>query len=251
MKLVEVMASVDRVAKNGTNVSQGYKYAQASDIYDAVRGELARRFVLPCPNPTKWEFSERKTNAGGTLTMCTVQGTLDFVDAETGEIMSRPMFGQGSDSLDKASYKAMTGAMKNAIVNQFLIPTGDDPENEGKVKPQLPPPAGLAGVKSKMPITTAPRTGGAEAGAVFPNYGNLKGQSIRGAPQKDLEFYANGARRTLADPAKSRFHEQERALLAQLGAELASQTGTDTTTTSYSSSGAGEPPPPTDDDRPF
>ena len=49
--------------------------------------------------------------------------------------------------------------------------------------------------------------------------------AIRGASGQDLEFYATGARRTLADPGKARFHDKERALLAAIEAEQARQGG--------------------------
>lgn len=61
----------------------------------------------------------------------------------------------------------------------------------------------------------------ASAGAVFPNYGGAKGQPVEGASVRDLEYYANGARRCLADESKARFHAKERALLAAIEAELA------------------------------
>jgi hypothetical protein len=67
--------------------------------------------------------------------------------------------------------------------------------------------------------------GTSSGGAVFPPYGRSKGLPIAGASRQDLEFYANGARRSLGDPAKSRFHDKERALLALIEAELARQGG--------------------------
>jgi hypothetical protein len=94
-----------------------------------------------------------------------------------------------------------------------------------------------------------------DGGLVFPPYGRSKGAPIAGASVQDLEFYANGCRRTLNDPAKSRWHEKERVLLAAIEAELARQEG-----------GGGEfggieadpaprafddVPPPNDDDIPF
>ena len=85
--------------------------------------------------------------------------------------------------------------------------------------------------------------GGGGGGEVFPNYGRSKGMPIRGASQQDLEFYANGARRTLGDPGKARFHDKERALLAAIEAEIARQGG--------GGGGGDEPPPPGDDDAPF
>jgi len=83
----------------------------------------------------------------------------------------------------------------------------------------------------------APAGAGAPAGMVFPPYGRSKGAPIAGATTGDLEFYASGARRSLADPTKSRWHEKERQLLAAIEAELARQ-------------GGGSPPPRDDDDAP-
>lgn len=92
------------------------------------------------------------------------------------------------------------------------------------------------------------RGGGGASGPLpttLPNYGRSKGAPVRGASQGDLEFYANGARRSLADPSKARFHDKERALLEAIDQELARQRG---------GGGGGEgdePPPPGDEDAPF
>jgi hypothetical protein len=63
----------------------------------------------------------------------------------------------------------------------------------------------------------------ANGGPVFPPYGRSKGLPIAGASMGDLEFYANGCKRTLGDPAKSRWHDKERVLLAAIEAEIARQ----------------------------
>ena len=60
---------------------------------------------------------------------------------------------------------------------------------------------------------------------VFPPYGRSKGQPIHGASMQDLEFYANGSRRSLADSSKSRWHEKEKTLLAAIEAEIIRQRG--------------------------
>jgi hypothetical protein len=88
-----------------------------------------------------------------------------------------------------------------------------------------------------------PPGGPAGLPTVLPNYGRSKGMPIAGASVQDLEFYANGARRTLADPSKSRFHEKERLLLAAIDTELARQGH-------GSAEGAEEPPIPSDSDMP-
>lgn len=94
-----------------------------------------------------------------------------------------------------------------------------------------------------------PVSSGGDAGMVFPPYGRSKGMPIKGGSMQDLEYYANGCKRTLNDPGKARWHDKERVLLAAIEAEMARQ----------GSGGGGradergseEPPPPGDEDAPF
>ena len=53
-----------------------------------------------------------------------------FVDVDTAEEITVKTAGEGLDSGDKAPYKAMTGALKYALLQSFLLATGDDPEEE-------------------------------------------------------------------------------------------------------------------------
>jgi len=53
-----------------------------------------------------------------------------FVDVYTGEEIVTRVAGEGLDAGDKAPYKAMTGALKYALLQSFLLATGDDPEEE-------------------------------------------------------------------------------------------------------------------------
>ncbi len=96
-------------------------------------------------------------------------------------------------------------------------------------------------------------SGGAPAGMVFPPYGRSKGAPIAGASMQDLEFYASGSRRSLADPSKSRWHEKERQLLAAIEAEIARQSGGAPSPSRQDSprQDDDEPPPRGDEDLPF
>ena len=84
-------------------------------------------------------------------------------------------------------------------------------------------------------------------GMLLPNYGRSKGQPVVGASVQDLEFYANGSRRSLSDPSKARWHDKEKQLLAAIEGEIARQRGEDPP----SPSDDDGPPPPGDDDAPF
>ena len=89
--------------------------------------------------------------------------------------------------------------------------------------------------------------GGADGGMVFPPYGRSKGMPVKGGSMQDLEYYANGCKRTLNDPGKARWHDKERVLLAAIEAEIARQGGGG----GGDPGGSDGPPPHSDEDAPF
>lgn len=132
MKLSEVMAEVGRIPKNGYNSNHNYRYAKEDDVLEGVRNALSSRalILMPSVEDTAWSVLEAKSGSKQRICTLTVRFTLH--DGETGEHMSFTVLGEGQDVGDKATYKAMTGALKYALLKLFLIPTGDDPENEPK-----------------------------------------------------------------------------------------------------------------------
>jgi hypothetical protein len=132
-KLAEVMAAVERVPKRGRNEFHRYDYATEADIVSTVRDELSKRGVMLIPsvqNHERHEVTTKKNERGDPLTV--LHMTFTFVDGETGERETHPWLGVGQDGGDKGVYKAMTGAAKYFLMKTFLMPTGDDPETEGK-----------------------------------------------------------------------------------------------------------------------
>jgi ERF superfamily len=212
------MACIDHVAKNGVNTNQHYAYAMATDVYDAVRSELARRFIAIIPSVLRSEFQERKTSSGGIMTFCTLTVRFDIVDGESGEIHSSVIVGSGSDSLDKAPYKAMTGATKNFLINAFLIPTGTDPEAESKR--EVPPPQGLASVKSQMAQPVAQTGAPAYDRSMSFGFGSGRGTPISSLDEKSLAWYSSCLQRDLVDASKAAWHDKTRQQLATLQAEI-------------------------------
>lgn len=133
-KLAAIMAEVERVPKAGRNESHRYDYATEADIAAAVRKGMAERGVILFPSVEKMEWADLPTKSGGTQKLCTLTVKFTLEDGDSGETRSYTIIGQGSDTGDKASYKAMTGAEKYALLKLFLIPTGDDPETEEPVR---------------------------------------------------------------------------------------------------------------------
>jgi hypothetical protein len=132
-KLCAVMAQVERVPKNGHNAFFGYDYAIEADITEAVRSALARYGVMLIPSVAKAEWRDVQTKNGGAERLVTL--TIHFTATDGTSKIEFDILGEGQDKSDKATYKAMTGANKYALLKLFQIPTGDDPEAEADEKP--------------------------------------------------------------------------------------------------------------------
>jgi len=58
-----------------------------------------------------------------------------FIDGVTGEERSFSWVGQGQDRGDKAVAKATTSALRTALLKAFMLPMGDDPEQDSIQRP--------------------------------------------------------------------------------------------------------------------
>lgn len=127
-KLAKIYEAVGYVQKTGTNAAQGYKYVQAAEVAATVREQLSKLNVIM--TPTAVDVVSEGTTPSGKQTLLTLRFTWTLTDGDSGETISWQSIGTGSDATDKAAYKAATGALKYALLTGFLIPTGDDPEND-------------------------------------------------------------------------------------------------------------------------
>lgn len=137
-KLAQVRRRIGYIQKRGHNELFGYSYAMAADIAGAVGDALAELRVVVIPRLASI-VSEPLPAAKERVVRVVMDYTL--IDAESGERETIRVAGEGRDPGDKGPYKAMTGALKYALLQAFLIATGDDPENERADGEELPRPA--------------------------------------------------------------------------------------------------------------
>jgi hypothetical protein len=129
-KMVLAMKAIDAVAKNGKNSFQNYKYVQAADVAHEVRKALVENGISFDYSVTDTDRWDRQNSKGNTESCVQVKVAVTFTDQDSGESRTVNSIGWGMDSLDKAPYKAMTGAVKYALRMNFLIPDDADPEND-------------------------------------------------------------------------------------------------------------------------
>lgn len=124
------MKEVKYIQKRGKNAFHNYNYATEADVAEKVREILAEQNVMLFPSLVGQSIREVTTRKGHIEYIANVEMEFTFVDGDTGETFTIKMAGEGQDAGDKGIYKAITGAQKYALMKTFMIPTGDDPENE-------------------------------------------------------------------------------------------------------------------------
>jgi ERF superfamily len=128
-KLALVRRRISYVQKRGHNQLLNYSYVTAADIAGAVGDILAEIGVVVVPRLESIAYEAVTGRMGAERSACVVM-SYSFVDVDTGEEITVKVAGEGLDPGDKAAYKAMTGALKYALLQSFLLATGDDPEDE-------------------------------------------------------------------------------------------------------------------------
>lgn len=159
-KIREVAASLGRIKKGGRNKAQDYEYVQEADVTDAVRTKALEKGLLIESEPEEIKLREIPRQNGGVMTIARVRMWFRLTDLDTGTYLDRWYIGEGSDTLDKAIYKGMTGARKYFLLHVFMLASGDDPEKGGgkedgggkapknlKDKPPPTPPGGDPNVR--------------------------------------------------------------------------------------------------------
>ena len=133
-KLAEVRRRIGYIQKRGYNERNNYSYVTAADIAGAVGDILAELgvVIIPCleASPTN------RTRPGGPIASGsrTWSWPTPSPTSNSGEEITTKVAGQGLDAGDKAPYKAMTGALKYALLQSFLLATGDDPEDDAVIR---------------------------------------------------------------------------------------------------------------------
>lgn len=124
-----VMAKVPYIQKErkqGLNYSFAGEAAILEKLHPALREAGLAWAVSGCELVASEQYT---TKGGSSMNRVLVRATYTLTHAESGQAETIQSLGEGSDSGDKATSKAMTSALKYALRQTFLIETGDDPDH--------------------------------------------------------------------------------------------------------------------------
>lgn len=129
--ITKCMEEIGAVGKDSVNKQQGFKYRGIDAVMNAINPALVHNHVFVVPEVLEQQRQERTTGKGTVLiySICKIKFTFFASD---GTFIEAVTVGEGMDSGDKATNKAMAIAFKYACFQVFCIPTEEmkDPDEE-------------------------------------------------------------------------------------------------------------------------
>lgn len=132
------MADIGAIGKDSKNTQQGWNFRGIDAVMNAINPALVKHKIVIIPEVLEQAREERVNSKGTNLiySICKIKYTFA---AEDGSSVTATVIGEGMDSGDKATNKAMSVAFKYACFQVFCIPTEEmvDPDQEAhEVKPK-------------------------------------------------------------------------------------------------------------------
>ncbi len=139
-----VMEDVGVIGKDQKNQQQGFMYRGIDDVMNALNPAFIKHRLFIVPEVLEQRREERQTVRGGNLiySVCRVKYTFH---AEDGSSIEAVVIGEGMDSGDKASNKALAVAFKYACFQVFCIPTEEMKDPDAECHETAPKADGKAG----------------------------------------------------------------------------------------------------------
>ena len=137
MNIYEAIANIMKegcaIGKGKYNPQQKFNYRGIDDVMNVFQPLMSQRGIFLVPEVLEHHREERATKNGGNL-IYSVMKIKYTLFAQDGSSVSATVIGEGMDSADKSSNKAMAVGMKYALFQLFCIPTeemgNDDPDKE-------------------------------------------------------------------------------------------------------------------------
>jgi hypothetical protein len=145
-RMVAILAELPAIGKDAKNTQQNFMYRSHDAVLNALNPLLAKHGVFVVPDVVRRETATRQTKSGTTMYEVNLQVGYTFYGL-TGDSIKASAWGEGTDSGDKSTNKAMTMAFKNVIAQAFAVSTADtvdsDSESPEETVRQFDPETGL------------------------------------------------------------------------------------------------------------
>jgi hypothetical protein len=151
--MVAILQGITHIGKDKKNEQQGFTFRGIDQVMNELHGLFSKHQVFVTSKVIWGSREDRQTRSGGNLIYSIIDVEFTFY-AIDGSSVSSTTRGEAMDSADKATNKAMSVALKYALLQAFMIPTEEmkdpdatTPETKPRItaattaKPELAPEA--------------------------------------------------------------------------------------------------------------
>jgi hypothetical protein len=128
-QMTAVMKEIKSITKDQKNVAQGFKFRGIDQFVNALYPALTKHnvFMVPACERESHELKDvtRSSGKAGIDKHVTLMMSYTFFAEDGSWIKAGPIPAEGLDSGDKATNKALSAALKYALIQTFSIPTED------------------------------------------------------------------------------------------------------------------------------
>lgn len=155
LQVMEAVKNVEKQMTVGTGQSS-YKAVSDSLVRNTIRPEMVKAglVVIPVsidPKATTERWTENSQYGEKTRQQIFTEAICKYklIHSESGESLEISGYGHGVDSQDKSAGKATTYALKNALLDTFLITKGESEDTDAVHSDDMPVPKTKLENKSK------------------------------------------------------------------------------------------------------
>lgn len=154
----KAMREIGAVGKDSINKTQGFKYRGIDAVMNALNPVMSKYGLFVVPEVLEHTREER-TNKNGTNILFSILKIRFTMYAPDGSSISSVIIGEGMDTGDKATNKAMAIGLKYAMFQIFMIPTEEviDPDSEShEIAPKTAANTAPANVEKVSSVPAVP-----------------------------------------------------------------------------------------------
>ena len=165
-KMSEVMRDIGSVGKDQKNQAQGFKFRGIDQFVNSLYPALTKHGVFMAPRCVSEAHELKEVTRGsgkqGVDKHVTILMEYDFFAEDGSKVTVGPIPAEGLDSGDKATNKALSAALKYALIQTFSIPTEDmaeaDLDSPEIVKPSKVSPPVINGIETNFAVDNSKDT---------------------------------------------------------------------------------------------
>lgn len=139
-KMSEVMKEIGTIGKDQKNTAQGFKFRGIDQFVNALYPALTKHGVFMTPRCVSESHElnkvQRSNGKEGVDKHVSLLMEYDFYAEDGSKVTVGPVPSEGLDSGDKATNKALSAALKYALIQTFSVPT-EDMEEADKDSPEI------------------------------------------------------------------------------------------------------------------